>query len=632
MADNIKGISIELSADVTNVKSAFKDLTKESKSVESQLKDVNRALKLDPSNITLLEAKQKLLNDAISKTSGQLDAARQAQKEFVAGGGDVNSQAYIQMQIETERLAEHLNYLQDESGNVADALNGTGDAAGEAADAQSDYVDAAEKSSEASGAWEVALGNLIANGLEKLITACADAVKGTFTLADDVNTLANNYGLTQEAAYALYQNQELLDYSVGSVTRMMKEQYKELANGTDAYDELGIAVKDADGNMLSQEQIFANTIEYLRDIQDPVERAAQGTELLGNKYYDLGGILNSTDSTFAEFIGQLTGTDEELQNDLDGLGAFKDMIDRMKQSLTNAAVSLGTIFGKLSQLRGVLPAITVLIAGMGTAWLIFGGAATIIEGVTTAMTALNAVMMANPIGLIVLAVAALVAAFILLWNNCEGFRNFFINMWETIKTVATTAWNTITGLAAAAWTALQSAWDGAATFFTTLWTKIKTVFTDAWNGIKDLFKNAKNIGEDIINGIKEGIEAKINAVTETLTSWWNGVINWFKNNHATSYVDEVTTGGTGDGSGSGETPPPPEGSYRTGTNYVGYDQLAMIHEGEAVLTRSQAEQWRAGESAGFGNTVQLNVYAQELTESQIDYLCTRVNMTLGGMA
>lgn len=43
------------------------------------------------------------------------------------------------------------------------------------------------------------------------------------------------------------------------------------------------------------------------------------------------------------------------------------------------------------------------------------------------------VLVSNPIGLVVTAIAALVAGFIYLWNNCEGFRNFWISLWNTIK-------------------------------------------------------------------------------------------------------------------------------------------------------------------------------------------------------
>jgi len=66
-------------------------------------------------------------------------------------------------------------------------------------------------------------------------------------------------------------------------------------------------------------------------------------------------------------------------------------------------------------------------------------AASAVNKVRTAILAMNAAMLLNPIGLIVALIAGLVAAFIVLWNNNEGFRNFWIGMWDKIKSASGTA-------------------------------------------------------------------------------------------------------------------------------------------------------------------------------------------------
>lgn len=68
------------------------------------------------------------------------------------------------------------------------------------------------------------------------------------------------------------------------------------------------------------------------------------------------------------------------------------------------------------------------------------------KGQTIAQTALNLVMKANPLGIIITAVAGLTAAFIVLWNKCEGFRNFFIKMWEGIKKIGSSVADFIGGV------------------------------------------------------------------------------------------------------------------------------------------------------------------------------------------
>ena len=100
--------------------------------------------------------------------------------------------------------------------------------------------------------------------------------------------------------------------------------------------------------------------------------------------------------------------------------------------------------------------VSTVLVGIGAAiaaWKIGSIISTVVSGFTTffktikagqgIMVAFNAIMSANPILLIVSAVAALVAGFIYLWNTCDGFREFWINLWETLKNAFTVAWEAI---------------------------------------------------------------------------------------------------------------------------------------------------------------------------------------------
>lgn len=90
---------------------------------------------------------------------------------------------------------------------------------------------------------------------------------------------------------------------------------------------------------------------------------------------------------------------------------------------------------------GILAA-TVTISGfvLVLKWsAIMSKAAQALKLVTVAVKALNVAMRANIIGLIVSLILGLVAAFIYLWKNNEGFRNFWLKMWDKIQTAAGTA-------------------------------------------------------------------------------------------------------------------------------------------------------------------------------------------------
>ena len=71
MADRIKGITVEIGGDTTGLSKALSGVNKEIKNTQSQLKDVNKLLKLDPTNTTLLEQKQKAAACAVyGRTDG----------------------------------------------------------------------------------------------------------------------------------------------------------------------------------------------------------------------------------------------------------------------------------------------------------------------------------------------------------------------------------------------------------------------------------------------------------------------------------------------------------------------------------------------------------------------------------
>ena len=79
VASRIKGITVEIGGDTTGLDKALKGVNGTIRSTQSSLRDVNRLLKLDPKNTTLLSQKQKLLKESISATKEKLDSLKEAQ-------------------------------------------------------------------------------------------------------------------------------------------------------------------------------------------------------------------------------------------------------------------------------------------------------------------------------------------------------------------------------------------------------------------------------------------------------------------------------------------------------------------------------------------------------------------------
>ncbi|MEA4813905.1 MAG: phage tail tape measure protein [Oscillospiraceae bacterium] len=125
MANNIKGITVEIGGNVGPLKTALKDVDKTAGNLQSQLKEVNKQLKFDPSNTTLLKQKQELLTKEISNTSEKLKtlkaAEKQAQEQFAQG--KISQEQYQALQREVIKTESQLKELGRQAGLANAALD-----------------------------------------------------------------------------------------------------------------------------------------------------------------------------------------------------------------------------------------------------------------------------------------------------------------------------------------------------------------------------------------------------------------------------------------------------------------------------------------------------------------------------
>lgn len=117
---SIKGITIKIGGDTTGLDKALKETNKKSRELESELKAVDKALKLDPNNVTLVKQKQDLLKDSIKETKPKLDVLKEAQSQVTAQykKGEIDAGQYRAFQRELETTKSKLSSLKDEKKNV----------------------------------------------------------------------------------------------------------------------------------------------------------------------------------------------------------------------------------------------------------------------------------------------------------------------------------------------------------------------------------------------------------------------------------------------------------------------------------------------------------------------------------
>lgn len=180
-------------------------------------------------------------------------------------------------------------------------------------------------------------------------------------------------------------------------------------------------------------------------------------------------------------------------------------------------------------------------------------------GLAKAQTALNAVMAANPVGLVVAAIVALIAAFVLLWTKCDLFRNFWINLWENIQVAGAKAINFITNkfhelkeLVTEAvnigTNLVKGLWDGISNAKEWLLGKVKEWCGSILGGIKSFFGihspskvMRDEVGKMIDLGLAEGIEENTKSIEDVIKEQKQTIVDTYKSmaEEAIDSIDEI---------------------------------------------------------------------------------------------
>ena len=114
MAGNIKGITIEFQGDTSKLDQALRKVSNSTKGIDKELRQVDKALKFNPTSVTLWSQKQELLKAKIAQTKKNLEELKSAQRQMDAQGVDKNSEAYRRVQREIVEAESKLKRFEKE--------------------------------------------------------------------------------------------------------------------------------------------------------------------------------------------------------------------------------------------------------------------------------------------------------------------------------------------------------------------------------------------------------------------------------------------------------------------------------------------------------------------------------------
>ena len=347
--------------------------------------------------------------------------------------------------------------------------------------------------------------------------------------------------------------------------------------------EVEIATTNADGSMRELSDILSDCRDAFAGLSES-EKVAAAESLVGkNAMSGFLALMNAGEADINKLSGAIENCDGTAQKMADTMNDnLEGQLTILKSQLQELAISFGEILLQRIQkfvdvlnslpdgVKETIVTIALIAAALGPVLIIVGKIITavgtimtivpkvvgVINGVKAAFAALNMTMLANPIVLIIAAIAALVATFIYLWNTNEDFRQFWIDLWENVKEVAVAVWEFLKEFFTAAWEAIkgiaETVWNRIKDFFSGLWEGIKNIFSTVVEAIKTIITTYFEVYRTIImtvlnaiqavfttiwNAIKTVVTTVVNGIKTTIMTVWNGI-----RNTVTSVMNAIKTG------------------------------------------------------------------------------------------
>lgn len=462
MADSIRGLTVKISADATEFKKEINAVRKDSKSAQAELTALQKSLQLEFDGEKFARA-QKVAQEAIDKTAQEAEMLRSRLKQLEESG-NVDTSEYRKVQTELaqaetkaqqlqEKLKELNNLKFDKLANnvksVGDKIKGVGKA------------------------------------LTPVSVAAAGAITGiaalgvkTASTGAELDDLSQRLGISaekvQELKYVAAQagvDWEVYNKGIIKARAALLDLSSGISNNaTKAVQSLGISLE----NFSSQEEMIDGVMTALAGVKDKTLQAAYANEIFGDKIAnEMLPYLNAGAEEIQKFKSEFEGMSYLTNEQVKSLATLDDTIYLLKQSLSNVILQIGASLSPLIQSlteyvnANVIPmlqrladwfnnltvgqqelvikillvtaALAPLAAGIGKIVSLVGNIIKILPQLGAAFSALEA----HPI---VLIIAAIAAVLLILYTQCEAFRESINNLIGTLTSALQPILDVIIGL------------------------------------------------------------------------------------------------------------------------------------------------------------------------------------------
>lgn len=309
---------------------------------------------------------------------------------------------------------------------------------------------------------------------------------------------------------ALREGNESMDAFMNTIVKLNTE-------GVAGFENFETQAKNSTGGI--QTSITNMKTAFARGVGDIISKVNESLEPFGG----LNGVISSIGKTGEKAFSKIG---DILKNIIPKFIQFGTWVKKNKTWITALVVVLGSLYTAfkvltiINTIKNALVAFKLALTLVKISALSAGGS---MSTLTAALNLLNLSFLTSPIFWIIAAIVALVAAFVILWNKCEGFRNFFINMWNGIVAIFNTTIEFI-----------KNGWQGLLDFISVFVENIKQFFENLKDGVSNAIQNIVNfikslpskiasIPGKIIDLFKSLPEKMKNIGKNIMKGLWNGI-------------------------------------------------------------------------------------------------------------
>ena len=282
------------------------------------------------------------------------------------------------------------------------------------------------------------------------------------------------------------------------------------------------------------------------------ERTASSIVNIGDNirtmFENIGAVISNVAGIVGEFISDLFG----LAKSKDSVGGVASAFEAITKVLADASGKVKDFTNWMRENKTVMDIVKSALAGALAGFLAFKAITTIqsiitgfksaLLAVKGAVLAFNAAIAANPIGALVVAITAVVAALVWFFTQTEtgkqiwsafvdfvvglwnGLVEFFSGLWTTISEGAINLWNGAVEVWNSVIEGIKIAWNGIVEFFVTLWQGISSTATAAWTTITEtvmaIVQPFIDVFMSIWNGMKDGLGQIFEGIKTIFSGAW----------------------------------------------------------------------------------------------------------------